>query len=129
MLEILRLRKPIIKSELTKNVLTLMTGTTIAQAIPIATSPFLTRLYTPADFGLLSLFMNLTVILSVVATGRYDLALMLPKEDKKAMNVLSLSITLTFIVSCLVLSIAIIFNESFTRIFKMFSFRNISDTL
>ncbi len=38
------------KSEFSKNVLTLMTGTTIAQAIPIAISPILTRIYTPEDF-------------------------------------------------------------------------------
>jgi len=41
-------RKP--KSEFSRNVLTLMTGTTIAQAIPIAISPILTRIYTPKDF-------------------------------------------------------------------------------
>lgn len=34
-----------------KNVLILMTGTTIAQAIPIAISPILTEIYTPEDFG------------------------------------------------------------------------------
>jgi len=28
-----------------------MTGTTIAQAIPIAISPILTRIYTPEDFS------------------------------------------------------------------------------
>ena len=39
------------KSEFSRNVLTLMTGTTIAQAIPIAISPILTRIYTPEDFG------------------------------------------------------------------------------
>ncbi len=44
------------KSEFTKNVLTLMTGTTIAQAIPIAISPILTRLYTPEDFGVFVLY-------------------------------------------------------------------------
>ena len=43
------------KSEFAKNVLTLMTGTTIAQAIPIAISPILTRLYTPEDFGVFAL--------------------------------------------------------------------------
>jgi len=44
-----------LKSEFAKNVLTLMTGTTIAQAIPIAISPILTRIYTPEDFGVFAL--------------------------------------------------------------------------
>ncbi len=34
-----------------------MTGTTIAQAIPIAISPILTRIYTPEDFGVFALFL------------------------------------------------------------------------
>ena len=40
-------------SAFNKNILTLMTGTTIAQVIPIAISPILTRIYTPADLGYL----------------------------------------------------------------------------
>lgn len=118
MLKVPILRKLTIKSELTKNVLTLMSGTTIAQVIPIISSPFLTRIYTPADFALLSLFINLSVILSVIATARYDLALMLPKEDKEAVNVLGLSITSTIFISCIVLIITIILNKPITGIFK-----------
>ena len=52
------------KSEFSRNVLTLMTGTTIAQAIPIAISPILTRIYSPEDFGLLALFLAVFSILS-----------------------------------------------------------------
>jgi len=48
------LKKLIPKGEFSKNVLTLMTGTTIAQAIPVAISPILTRLYTPEDFGVVA---------------------------------------------------------------------------
>ena len=43
------------KSEFNRNILTLMTGTTIAQAIPIAITPILTRIYTPDDFGVFAL--------------------------------------------------------------------------
>jgi O-antigen/teichoic acid export membrane protein len=79
------------KSEFAKNVLTLMTGTTIAQAIPIAISPILTRIYTPEDFGVFALYMSLASIISVVATGRYELAIMLPKKDDDAINIVALS--------------------------------------
>lgn len=47
------------KGEFTRNVLTLMTGTTIAQAIPVAISPILTRIYTPQDFGIFALFVSI----------------------------------------------------------------------
>lgn len=70
------------KSEFSRNVLTLMTGTTITQAIPIAISPILTRIYTPEDFGIFALYMSVVSIVSVVATGCYELAIMLPKKDE-----------------------------------------------
>ena len=54
------------KSSFTKNVLTLMTGTAVAQAIPIAISPILTRLYTPSDFGVFALFFSIVAILGTV---------------------------------------------------------------
>ena len=77
------------KSEFSRNVLTLMTGTTIAQAIPIAISPILTRIYTPEDFGMFALYMSIASILSVVATGWYELAIMLLKKDEDTVNILA----------------------------------------
>ena len=54
--------------EFTRNVLTLLTGTTIAQAIPVLIAPVLTRLYSPKDFGLAALFFSL-LILGVIANA------------------------------------------------------------
>lgn len=62
------------KSEFSRNVLTLMTGTTIAKAISIAVIPILTRLYSPEDFGLLGFYSSVVAVAAVVATGRYELA-------------------------------------------------------
>lgn len=102
------------KSEFSRNVVTLMTGTTIAQAIPIAISPILTRIYTPEDFGVFALYVSLASVMSVVATGRYELAIMLPKKDEDAMNVVVLSIAIAFLVSFISLVIVSVFNESIT---------------
>lgn len=82
-----------------KSILTLLTGTTIAQAIPIAISPILTRIYTPEDFGIFALFLSITSMLSVAITARYELAIMLPKEDKEAVNLVGLSMIITTIIS------------------------------
>lgn len=80
------------KSEFSRNVLTLMTGTTIAQAIPIAISPILTRIYTPEDFGIFALFIAITGLFSVIASGRYEMALMMPKKEEDAINILALGV-------------------------------------
>lgn len=76
------------------NILTLMSGTAVAQALPILLSPLLTRLYEPKDFGLFALYSSIAAVMAVVATGRYELAIMLPEkdEDAAAVGVLSLSV-------------------------------------
>jgi len=104
------------KSEFTRNVLTLMTGTTMAQAIPLAVSPILTRIYSPEDFGLLALFMSMAVILSVMATGRYEMAIMLPKKEEDARSIVILSMLINAIVSLLLLLIVILFNQEITSL-------------
>jgi O-antigen/teichoic acid export membrane protein len=86
------------KSEFSRNVLTLMTGMMIAQAIPIAISPILTRIYTPEDFGLLALFLAIFSILSIIATGRYELAIMSPESDDEAKDIVFLSILVALFV-------------------------------
>ena len=99
------------KSEFSRNVLTLMTGSMIAQAIPIAISPILTRIYTPEDFGMFALYMSISSLFAIFATGRYELAIMLPKKDEDAVNILLLSIIITFFVSMLSFFIILLFNQ------------------
>jgi len=87
------------KSAYSRNVITLMTGTGLAQAMPIAISPILTRMYKPEDFGIFAMIMAIVYISSVVVTGRYELAIMLPKNDRDAFNLLALALGLTCVVS------------------------------
>jgi O-antigen/teichoic acid export membrane protein len=110
------LKKFLPQSEFVKNVVTLMTGTTIAQAIPIAISPILTRLYSPADFGEFALFMSIVSVIAVVATARYELAIVLPKKDEDAANILALSFLISFLISLLTLVIVFLFNESIVQL-------------
>jgi len=104
------------KSEFSRNVLTLMTGTTIAQAIPIAISPILTRIYTPEDFGVFALFIAITAIFGSIANGRYELAIMLPKKDEDAINIFALGFIITSAISLFLLILVIVFNDYFTKL-------------
>lgn len=100
-----------LKSDFSKNVLTLMTGTALAQAIPIAISPILTRIYTPEDFGLLSLFIAITAVFGSVINGRYELAIMLPKKDSEAINLLALGFIICTVISIIIGFSAFLLNE------------------
>ncbi len=104
------------KSEFSRNVLTLMTGTTIAQAIPIAISPILTRIYTPEDFGVLSLFVAISSIFSSIANGRYELAIMLPKKDEDAINIFALGFIITACISLFLLVLVLVFHNYFVAL-------------
>lgn len=94
-----------------------MTGTTIAQAIPIAISPILTRIYTPEDFGVFALYMSITSIVSAVATGRYEMAIMLPKEDEDVKSIVKLIIMLITFVALFSSCIVFFFNQALTDLF------------
>ena len=102
------------KSQFSRNVLTLLTGTTIAQSVPIAVMPILTRLYTPEDFGLLALFLSITAILTVFATARYELAIMMPKDNTEASNIFWLVILISLLISFILLIIVLLFGEHIT---------------
>jgi O-antigen/teichoic acid export membrane protein len=72
-----------------RNVFVLMSGATIAMIVPLLATPLLTRLYTPEDYGIFALYLSIVLPLSVLITGNYELALMLPKRDEEAFNLLS----------------------------------------
>lgn len=98
------------------NVFTLMTGTGLSQVIPIAFSPLLTRIFSPADFGRLAFFMASCAIGGILATGRYELAIMLPKKDEEAFNILVLIVLLSFLVSIISLLVIFLFGSSLLQL-------------
>ncbi len=67
-------------------------GTAGAQLIVVLASPILTRLYTPADFGILAVYTGLLSILAVIACLRYELALPLAQTQDEAVELFALAI-------------------------------------
>jgi len=93
-----------------------MTGATIAQAIPIIISPILTRIYTPEDFGLFALYMSFASLIALSATGRYELAIMLPRKEEDAANIVYLSIVITIFISLITLVVIFLFNKQIANL-------------
>lgn len=88
--------------------ITLFTGTALAQAIPLLLSPVLARLYAPGEFGLLALYLGMVSIISVAAGGRYEAAILLPRMNAHAVHVAVLSgvlMLVTFVVCALACSV------------------------
>lgn len=63
-------------------------ATAVGQAILFLFAPIITRLYTPSDFGVLATFSAFVLILSVPATLRLEMALLVAPTDEEADDLL-----------------------------------------
>jgi O-antigen/teichoic acid export membrane protein len=60
------------RSRFGRNALTIARANLVAQALPLLAAPLLTRLYSPADFGTLALFVATLGVIQAVSNGRFD---------------------------------------------------------
>ena len=100
--------KKFMRGEYIRNVFTLMAGTVVGQALVFVLAPFVTRLFTPEDFTMLEQYTMLVTVLSVVVTGKYEFAIMHPKDQNDARHIAALALKVAFY-SCVVLAFLILF--------------------
>ncbi|MFN0187553.1 MAG: lipopolysaccharide biosynthesis protein [Bacteroidia bacterium] len=86
-------------TDFNKAVITLLSGTALAQLITFGLYPLISRLYTPADFGVFGLITSVMGIIALVATTRYELAIILPANDQEASKIVGLSFVINTIIS------------------------------
>ncbi|WP_436512539.1 lipopolysaccharide biosynthesis protein [Clostridium thermobutyricum] len=94
-------------------------GTVLAQIIPILFQPILKRVYTPEQFGAFDLYYKILSILVVIYAFRYDIAPILPKSNKKSIDIILLTIVLCFINSILSFIIIHFFSDKVINIFNI----------
>ena len=94
------------KGTLAGPVLTLMTGTVVAQGLAYLARPLLTRLFTPEAFGILGFYLGAVLVLSTVASGKFEDAILLPAERRDAEHVYTLTLALGF--AAFVVSLAVL---------------------
>jgi len=88
-------------ADFARNALKMMLGTGIAQLLPLAAAPLMTRIYSPAEYGALGLLVGVSSVISVVGTGRLELALVIAEDDVDARKIVSLSTRLLVVISAL----------------------------
>lgn len=93
------LKTKLLKTEFLRNVATLLTGTAISQIITLAVSLLLSRLYSPEEFGTYAFFVSLVSGVSIIVCGRFELAIILPKNETDAQKLMNLSFLFSFILS------------------------------
>ncbi len=94
--------------------LTLLAGGTLAQALPLALGPWLTRLYAPEQFGDYTVFAAVAANIAVVACARYDFALPLVQDEVEAsvLMALCLRVLLAVTAGCLVFATIVLANSA-----------------
>jgi lipopolysaccharide exporter len=81
------------------DILKLASGATFAQVLTGLLAPLLARLFAPDAFGIAAVFLAITSVVGVVSCLRYELAIMLPKQDEEAANLLAVSLFFVLLVT------------------------------
>ncbi len=80
----------LLHSKFVKNVLTLSSGTVVAQAISFLSAPIITRLFLPESFGFLATIMAVSGIISVISCLSYERAIVLPNKNFDSAAIIAL---------------------------------------
>jgi len=91
----------------------------LGQIIALAAAPILTRLYTPADFGLLAIYMSLTTVFGVIVCLRYELAIALPDSDTEGLNVAAVALSFVLLNSALSIAAVWLWRDNIAGFFNM----------
>ena len=108
----------IIRNKYVIQIFTLMSGTLVAQTISLIVIPFITRMYSPDEFGEYTLFYSVVSILGLISSFKYDQAIMLPKSDKDAKSIVLLTVIINIFVVLLILIAVVLLHETLYEYFK-----------
>lgn len=95
----------------------LVGGTAVAQVVMLLLLPLLTRLYTPEDFSVLSIYLALLSVISVAATLRFELAIPIPEDDAEAINLLILGVISSFSIGVIIALVVFLFSAELSLLF------------
>ncbi len=103
-------KRPFFKKDgLVKNIGVLAGGTAMAQLITFVATIYLTRVYLPEDFGMLSLLTSIVSLLAPVSSMRYNKAIILAENKKELKALLHLCSTINLSLFFILCVIAVVF--------------------
>jgi len=94
-----------IKNSILKNVLMLTGGAVLAQVINFLLSPVITRLYSPEDYGILSVYGSILGLLVIISSLKYDSAIVIADDDETAINIVGLCLAVLLCIISIILII------------------------
>lgn len=107
------------KSTYLKSISVVLSGNLLAQLIPILIMPLLTRIYGPEDFGVYALYITGITVMAVLATGKYENALLLIKSEKALNGFAKLCICNSALVCLFIFFVMFLFSEDIVSLFSI----------
>lgn len=107
------------QSKFARNVAVVATGTAGAQAIAMAFSPAITRIYGPETFGAMGTFIAIFEMVSPLAALSYPLAMVLPKQDSDAIGLAKISLWIALLTSLITAMVLILFKTPIVEAFNL----------
>lgn len=104
-------------AEFVRGTLKIVAGTGAAQVLAVATAPILTRLYSPADYGVFAVATSFLAVFVAITCLRYEFAIPLPRDDVSAANVLALSAVANTAMSVVIALALLLFGTSVLGLF------------
>ena len=107
------------------NIIKVSSGNGLSKLLAFAVMPVLTKIYSPKEFGDLSVFISTLSILGSFITLRYSSATPIERDPKKILNLLAICLFfvfgITLLISIVFLILNIFYSERFDNNFEFFS--------
>lgn len=98
---------------------TLASGTIIGQALIVLSSPLLTRLYAPEEFGHFAVFGGLAAIGGVIVALRYEYAIAVVQDDEDAAAMVLVTAAVSGLMTLIFVCLVWFFGSSFLELVEM----------
>jgi len=105
-----------VKSEFVKKLGILLASGSVAQLIPVALSFFISRNFTADSLAVYGLYFSIVSIVAVLATGKFEAALLVPKSLKEAGHLYVLGVISVVVVSTVTAVLSFFFDHEIAEL-------------
>ena len=99
------------KSEFIKKLITLLSGGTLAQLIPLLLSPYIARNFSVENLAVHGLYFSLVSVFAVSITGKLEVAIIVPRSSRKAKQIFVAGFFICLFLSVVMLVLILIFGR------------------
>lgn len=106
------------RSDFFRDTVTVITGSVFSRVLAFLSIPVLSRIFTPEEFGVLALFALMAVTVSCVASGRYEVAIVLPDNDSDALHLAAIALVISLLTSLFAMVLVFIWGSEIAALFS-----------